>query len=275
LTRAEAPGTTKTSGKNIQKNSDGKDEPAAPSVPVQIPAPTPPTDANRGQITPKDTEYSVKLTGVPVVTIADKNRGFIDYVFDWGPWFFSFILVGVGVVGVIVAHRTRLAIERQATLMGTQAELMDRQTDLLEAQYYQWVELTNIRTIFESEDASRKLTIKIDVLNPTNCPMTLTKTFIRLGKIRSATQGAVFLAPHDFYTTEDFAALDEKQWTKLLDGNLLLEAEGDFSHFGPLGKKVTTEQSFRGMLHCGIGAKIHYELHMNPERRNEDKSGNT
>jgi uncharacterized membrane protein len=84
------------------------------------------TDPIAGQ-DKKNTENLTKITAWPVISIADRNKTFLDYVFDWGPWFFSLCLVIVGVLGVRWAKKTFAEIEKQATRMKEQVDRMDTQ----------------------------------------------------------------------------------------------------------------------------------------------------
>jgi hypothetical protein len=141
----QAAASPQNSSGNVQDQSRNKQKAAAPSFPAYELHTAP--NSNGGKVAPKDTEYNVKLTGTPVVAIADKAKTVWDYVFDWGPWLFNAFLVWVGVAAVFVAHRTRVSIDRQADLMDRQAlmkqqaDLMVVQTSILKANTTQWIDL--------------------------------------------------------------------------------------------------------------------------------------
>jgi hypothetical protein len=126
LTGQTAGDRTDKSGKNAQTKNDA----TAQSIAVQPTAISPTTDGNLGQVAKQDENKSETLTrirGLPPVSIADKSKAFLDYLFDWGPWCFSLFLVVVGIIGVIFARRTLNAIEDQATRMKEQVDRMDTQ----------------------------------------------------------------------------------------------------------------------------------------------------
>jgi hypothetical protein len=80
------------------------------------------TEDHSGQIAAEDKEHSVKLTSLPPVTIADKEKGFWDHVLDWGPWVANVLLAVVGILQVWLLLRTWKTIDRQANIMEKQAK---------------------------------------------------------------------------------------------------------------------------------------------------------
>jgi hypothetical protein len=64
-----------------------------------------------------DSEHRVKLTGLPPITLTYKPKTAREYLFDWGPWVFSLLLVIIGAVGLCAAYKTLKAIESQANHM--------------------------------------------------------------------------------------------------------------------------------------------------------------
>jgi hypothetical protein len=126
----QAAGTSSDSGNQNEQNAKDKNDATA------NPAPSHPTDATHdtsdetSKIENQNTHNSetlTRITGLPVVAIADKKKTCIDYLFDWGPWVFSAVLVIVGIVGVIAAFLTLGAIRDQANRMQAQVDRMDTQ----------------------------------------------------------------------------------------------------------------------------------------------------
>lgn len=109
-------------GDKSQNQSQSKQAATAPG-PMFVGNPVQPGSAKPdGQsIAGEDKEHSVKLTGLPPVTLTDKPKTFWDHVLDWGPWVFNFGLVVVGILQVVLLKRTWKTIERQANIMDTQA----------------------------------------------------------------------------------------------------------------------------------------------------------
>lgn len=77
------------------------------------------------------------------------------------------LLVLIGIGATWAALRTLWAIERQAALM--------------EAQFDQWVVLTNWRTWKKLRNGVLRVTV--DLVNPTNFPITLSDGYLQLGKV--------------------------------------------------------------------------------------------
>jgi hypothetical protein len=137
-TPGRASGTTgNISGESENRSQDKHDssapKPALVRKPIQPSSPNP----NSDPVGADKTEHTVRLSGLPPITlanpitIADKHKPWWDYVFDWGPWIFALGLVAIGV------FQTRLLIRQEKILHGarkeihTQARHMSRQADLL------------------------------------------------------------------------------------------------------------------------------------------------
>ncbi len=251
---------------------------SAAKPPATLPALQPDDSSKKGNgVAPKDTEYSVKLTGSPVVSIADKNKTTWDYIFDWGPWFFNLLLVAVGIVGAILAYRTIGLVDRQTTAMQMQATLMERQTDLMAAQFYQCVYLTNWRVKRLQANAFQRHDFKVtvDLTNQSSFPITLSTGFISVSETGGSNTYSIsqrtFLPPAIPMTIEIPINTTAQQTIHYDEwGTLDFPVEGAFSFFDRIDGDKTITQLFSGRLYCGKkwGANFEWHLHMNPEPQN-------
>lgn len=107
------------------KNQGQQGQKSPPAFPLVAPLKqAPAAQQHGGEVTANDSHNSVELTRIPPVTIVKNQKGFWDYVFDWGPWVFSFFLVGVGGWQVWLLFRTLGAIKRQADTMERQEKIL-------------------------------------------------------------------------------------------------------------------------------------------------------
>jgi hypothetical protein len=136
-------------GKAVESSAQGGDKTKSHGQGNQTPAALAPTLVNKpvqpgafdehgGTVAAEDKEHSVKLTSLPPVTIADKQKTFSDHAFDWGPWVFNFGLLVVGAGQAVLLWKTWKKIGKQAELMEEQAghmagqlEQMGKQTEIL------------------------------------------------------------------------------------------------------------------------------------------------
>ncbi|MFI5086953.1 MAG: hypothetical protein ACHP7I_01035 [Terriglobales bacterium] len=75
-----------------------------------------PTKSNSNAPETNNPSHDVRITGIPNVTVTSAKRD----AADWGYWLFSFLLVIVGILQVVLLFGTLKAIQRQATLMERQ-----------------------------------------------------------------------------------------------------------------------------------------------------------
>jgi len=110
-------GNANNQGQNANKHS-------APPMPPGTPISTPP-QANPANVpAPDNTQHSVKLTSLPPVTLADKNKTVWDYLFDWGPWAFGLVLAVAGVLQLKLLSVTWNEIKGQKTEMAVQTGIL-------------------------------------------------------------------------------------------------------------------------------------------------------
>jgi cell division protein FtsL len=170
----------------------------------------------------EDKEYSVNLASIPPVTVVQPRKDWTDHLLDWGPWVFNLLLVLVGVAAVYVAHWTRVAIEKQVSLMNRQANLMKQQADLMEkqagimkrqarisrkqadmqrAEFNQWIVLDGWRTAIPKDN---ELGISAAFVNKTHFPISKVN-----GLIRISNQDVPSIQPYVFITEPDLCLLPE------------------------------------------------------------------
>src|ERR1700722_14520274 len=90
-------------------------------------------DERSGKLGNDDRENSVKITAIPPIAIADKQKTRLDHLYDWGPWAFNLGLVVVGTGQVWFLYRTLKTVQQQANTMKLQTDLMERQMAVSEA----------------------------------------------------------------------------------------------------------------------------------------------
>jgi hypothetical protein len=129
----QAGATGQSANSASKKTNDEKDE-SSVSIAVK-PADKTTNPKQIGQpVAAENKEQSIKLTGMPPIVIADKNKTWKDLIFDWGPWAFALCLLIVGIT------QTCAMIWQARLLRGTlgkieyQARLMERQTAVMEGQ---------------------------------------------------------------------------------------------------------------------------------------------
>jgi len=149
-----------SSDKATQKRQGDKNSTDPPAAP-----PKPNSGGNSQGVAPKDKEQSVTLTKVPPITIVEKEKTWKDHLFDWGPWVFNLLLVGVGFLQVVLLQRTWATINRQ--------------TEIQEANLIQWADLEPIGLRTEASPDSEKVPKEVTIIptwklvNPTSLPFTV------------------------------------------------------------------------------------------------------
>jgi hypothetical protein len=262
------------SDKRAQQHQ-GEEKTTGPAV--SLPTPQLRDTSNGAQgVTSEDKEQSVKLTGIPPITIAGKQKTWLDHVFDWGPWVFSLSLVFVGIVGVRLAGRTLRTLDRQAELMKTQAAVMESQTALMQIQYRQWLVLADWTVDPTPKgDPVKKLRIRANLVNQTEFPMTISHGKIIFGDAfgdpNTTSQSpweiasGSFLPPGTRQPIDVTIHLDQQDALEYTNGTFRIHVRGKFYHVDPLGDTLTT--SLMGVLACGRwGTQYHPIVHMNPRR---------
>jgi hypothetical protein len=234
-----------------QRKSDKK----ATKPPLSLPAlqPGDPSPQRQG-VAAKNEEQSVKLTGIPPISIVEKQKTPLDYIFDWGPWGFNLLLVIVGAVGVWLARRTLRAIDRQANLMKRQADLMDAQVSVMQVPYKQWIEFDNWITGYG--DPAGGLRISVDIMNPTDFPMTIKEGCVQF-KFRNGGVSKYHIAigsllsPKKRHTLDIRIPVCDEDVHEMRNGMLPIPTHGLFLYWGPLGEGVVTKQTLVGQINCG------------------------
>ncbi len=169
----------------------------------------------------------------------------------------NLLLVGVGIYGIRIAIRTLRSIEKQANLM--------------QAQFDQWVVLTKWRTW--NQPRNNVLRITVDLINPTDFPITLSEGYLKFSKggvpyAKYILGEKTFLSPKLPKPIElDITLTDAEQAAY----SVRFMVEGVFSHFHRISRKPIT-QRVEGSLDCSpwkSDMKWHATftdfLHMNPE----------
>ncbi len=193
------------SGGSANSNSQGKNgAPVSPPAVANIPQQ--PTDLrHQGEAGGKEAEHSVTLTNVPPLTINEKQKTFLDYVYQWGPWFFGLFLAIAGGVQLRLMRVTWVAIkeqktqmEQQVAQMKTQAGHMERQLRLQEAQFKQWTEIGSWKNVTphpRPSAAEPTVTLSFEVGNATQFPFTLRKVATKKGNESFALSNMQHLIP--------------------------------------------------------------------------------
>ena len=178
-------------------------------------------------------------------------------------------LVVIGFGGVIAATWTLRQIKRQANLMALP--------------YLPWVDVNNWRWkphggiigigISGAEITSySQLTVRVDVVNPTQYPMHLPAASIRL-ELDGIAYTCHFrkncrLTPGNPETARFDITLSQSQSNRLMNGGeFMFVVEGDLSQVGALG--AVESQTLNGLLWCGGGKGVRFET-----LSGEDKSSN-
>jgi len=214
-----------------------------------------------------DKPYSIRITALPSKDWA-----------DWITWIAGIVLIVIGGAGVYFALRTVSAIEDQGKLMKQQANLMEQQVTLMQVPFRSWVKLDDWSVEYSpgpSPPGTSKFQIQVRVVNQSEFPITLTGGGMRFGNVGTAAYsryeaGGHFVPPKTGHPIKIWIFASEYNVKQFTEGSVFIPTDGEFSHYGPLGKEHAISQPFSGFLECGqMGARFHYALHMNP-RKAED-----
>jgi hypothetical protein len=174
----------------------------------------------------------------------------------------------VGFIGILIAICT--------------LRIISRQTNLMQSQFDQWVVLDNWSNSSHPRDG--KLGITVELINPTEFPITLTDSSLIIGKYGDNAQSIkcllgdkTFLPPKIPKTVDFFVRLTD---TEQAAGSTAFPVTGEFYHFHKITKELVT-QKLSGRLECTHWSKTDGQwhvtftpsVHMNPEPA--EKTGKT
>ena len=176
------------------------------------------------------------------------------------------------------ANATLKAIKRQARHMEAQsgamvrqANMTERQMNIMEAQFFQWVEMAN----WESGEPllePGKFGVRVTLSNPTDFPMTIRTGKITLARawvddIERSIMEDTFLAPKESTLMEIKFHIEEASLLQYREAPLIFPVKAVFRHFGPLGEKVITNQIVRGVLCCWKGRPTTFQTTDNDSQK--------
>jgi len=268
----QATRTTNQGGNEAQEERKAQNTITPKPPPIREDNKTPAPTENRAQIAAQNPEYNVKLTGLPPVAIADKNKTVWDHVFDWGPWVFSLLLVVVGAIGVGLAHRTLQTFDRQA-------EIMNLQADLMKANMAQWVSFTNWRAtpvnrVGPLSKEPRTLRIDFDIINPSDFPLTLKGVFKLNGLLPGAPQIMVprgFIRPNHPLTVGADVLMADHQAKEYAAEGARISLHGEYFHIGP-SKERSPVMEIHANIVCRHGQPTVSEYEATYEKEDEKQS---
>jgi hypothetical protein len=119
------------------------------------------------------------------------------------------------------------------------------------------------------------LRLTVDILNPTDFPITVKTSVVRLfvprgGCIKYYMGDDFFLVPKKPHRVEVPITIGSVDWDDNTPTIHAISVEGEFSHFGRLGDKIVIKQTFSGLLQYGIWGTEYFPFtHMNPEVQEE------
>ena len=166
-------------------------------------------------------------------------------------------LVIVGIIGIVIAICTVRTVRKQ--------------TNLMQAQFDQWVVLADWRTW--NQPRSNVFRITVDLVNPTDFPITLSDGYLKFEKngapyIKYPLAQNTFLSPRLPKPIEFDISLTEAEQAAY---SVRFGVDGIFSHFHKISGKLITQQ-IGGSLECShwkSDMKWHVTftefVHMNPE----------
>ncbi|HME32028.1 MAG TPA: hypothetical protein VKG65_04685 [Terriglobales bacterium] len=141
---------------------------------------------------------------------------------------------------------------KQVEALLDSAEAMQKSIALQQAALEQWVDILNWRTSFipPNQGIPAQLRIQVDVVNPTNFPLTLEDAHIVFaGNLKFFFRQHCLLAPRNPYTVDVAITLNDESWKRYWQEQLIwIRVEGDFSHTGSL--RELRPQPLCGHLIC-------------------------
>ena len=177
------------------------------------------------------------------------------------------------------ADDTKLASMETLGAIKRQGDLMDRQLQAMQSQFFQWIEMYNWESgvpLLEPD----KFGVRVGLLNSTNYPLT-----IKTGSIKLIVAGAddfersfedTFLPPNVPATVEIRFPISQSDRDKFTDAYFILAVKAVFQYFGPLGDSVARHQTIWGSLFCKKGKQPEFKMttHETSDRNPEDKNPN-
>jgi hypothetical protein len=153
-------------------------------------------------------------------------------------------LVIVGIAGIITAVFTLRVIGEQTTAS-------KKSVLLQETAMQQWVNIKNWTKNYRSApDGSAGLGISFELVNPTNWPLTIVNTKLRINPIESWAVHNILLAPNSPYAVRvNEISLSKEQENDYLNARIVLVVFGMVT-FRDCFERVR-EQEFSGLLQCG------------------------
>ncbi len=187
----------------------------------------------------------------------ETGKDFYDKLTAWsaaGAAVFTLGLLIIGGCGVRAAVNTLKAIKEQG-------DYMKRQAALMEAPLQQWIDLENWRSITLANDWLR---IYVELVNPTNFPITIKNGFVRIHERGGHTKLIIgegrIITPRRPRTLEVDFPLPEDQLASFRGNEMLtFTLDAEFTHIGPLGDKFTVIYRLSGALMCSIPKTVFVE----------------
>ena len=124
--------TARPSDSSGQPNSNSQGQNHVPGSPVPVVNPAqPPIDSEQAaEVSAQKAEHGVTLTSVPPITINDKKKTVLDYVYEWGPWFFGLFLAIAGGLQLKLLRVTWQAIKEQKSEAAIQTGILKQSADI-------------------------------------------------------------------------------------------------------------------------------------------------
>lgn len=122
--RGQTPARAGNGSGNADSNSQNKDG-ATGSIMAVVDQAQPPKDAEHtAEVGPQESEHRVTLTSIPPLTINVRKKTFLDYAYEWGPWFFGLFLAVAGGVQLRLLRVTWKAIQEQKAETAVQTGIL-------------------------------------------------------------------------------------------------------------------------------------------------------
>ncbi len=102
---------------NVKRQSKSDQQPAPSPLAVKGVIQPVAADPHGKEVTREDKQNKVAVVSLPPVSVERQYKGWTVYIYDWGPWSFTGLLVVVGCLQVWLLRVTWKAIARQASLM--------------------------------------------------------------------------------------------------------------------------------------------------------------
>ena len=160
---------------------------------------------------------------------------------------------------VVAAFLTLAVVIWQSVATTGATKAMRKSVELQETTLQQWVDVVNWKTyliLFERQRPGLK--IKVDVVNPTDFPLTMKDARIVFdNRVTFFFRDDCFLTPKNPYTVEVSLEMAKGQYDSFQGNGLSIRVEGSLPHIGSLRK--LQPQAFCGTLMCKDGEKARFE----------------